>query len=154
MQLGLISDTHGHLPHSVHEALAGVDYILHAGDVGPMDIITELEAIAPVRAVLGNTDYGIALPESRVEEFWGERILIHHIVDVDYPSEIVRELLKSETPDIVVFGHTHVPFDDHRGGIRYINPGSASRPRDGSPPSVAILDFKSGALAVQHISLP
>lgn len=154
MQLGLISDTHGHLPHSVHEALAGVDYILHAGDVGPMDIITELEAIAPVRAVLGNTDYGIALPESRVEEFWGERILIHHIVDVDYPSQIMRELLKSETPDIVVFGHTHVPFDDHRGGIRYINPGSASRPRGGSPPSVAILDFKSGALAVQQISLP
>ena len=154
MQLGLISDTHGHVPHSVHEALAGVDYILHAGDVGPMDIITELEAIAPVRAVLGNTDYGIALPESRVEELGGERILIHHIVDVDYPSEIVRELLKSETPDIVVFGHTHVPFDDHRGGIRYINPGSASHPRGGSPPSVAILDFKSGALAVHHISLP
>ena len=153
MQLGLISDTHGHVPHSVHEALAGVDYILHAGDVGPMDIITELEAIAPVRAVLGNTDYGIALPESRVEKFWGERILIHHMVDVDYPSQIVRELLKSETPDIVVFGHTHVPFDGHRDGIRYINPGSASRPRGGSPPSVAILDYSDETPLVRTIAL-
>ena len=153
MQLGLISDTHGHVPHSVHESLAGVDYILHAGDVGPMDIITELEAIAPVRAVLGNTDYGITLPESRVEEFWGERILIHHIVDVDYPSQIVRELLKSETPGIVVFGHTHVPFDDHRGGIRYINPGSASRPRGGTAASVAILNFTGDTPTLRSIAL-
>ena len=153
MQLGLISDTHGHVPHSVHEALAGVDYILHAGDVGPMDIITELEAIAPVRAVLGNTDYGITLPESRVEEFWGERILIHHIVDVDYPSQIVRELLKSETPDIVVFGHTHVSFDDLRGGIRYINPGSASRPRGGTAASVAILNFTGDTPTLRSIAL-
>ena len=61
MKLGLISDTHGQVPNAVHTALAGVDYILHAGDVGPMDVITELEAIAPVHAVLGNTDYGITL---------------------------------------------------------------------------------------------
>ena len=51
MKLGLISDTHGHVPNAVHAALAGVDYILHAGDVGPMDVITELETIAPVHAV-------------------------------------------------------------------------------------------------------
>ena len=57
MKIGLISDTHGQVPNPVHAALAGVDCILHAGDVGPMDVITELEAIAPVHAVLGNTDY-------------------------------------------------------------------------------------------------
>ena len=103
MKIGLISDTHGQVPNPVHTALAGVDCILHAGDVGPMDVITELEAIAPVHAVLGNTDYAIALPETRVEEFAGKTILIHHIVDVEYPSQTVRELLSTEKPDLVVF---------------------------------------------------
>ena len=128
MKIGLISDTHGQVPNPVHAALAGVDCILHAGDVGPMDVITELEAIAPVHAVLGNTDYAIALPETRVEEFAGKTILIHHIVDVEYPSQTVRELLSTEKPDLVVFGHTHMPFDERRNGIRFINPGSASQP--------------------------
>ena len=153
MKLGLISDTHGHVPNAVHAALAGVDYILHAGDVGPMDVITELEAIAPVRAVLGNTDYGIALPVTRREEFGGRTILIHHIVDVDFPSQTVRELLSTEKPEIVVFGHTHMPFDERRSGIRFINPGSASQPRGGTAPSVAILELSGETPTLQSIAL-
>tara|TARA_Y100000588_G_C14045438_1_gene834758 strand:+ start:283 stop:750 length:468 start_codon:yes stop_codon:yes gene_type:complete len=153
MRLGLISDTHGQVPHAVHSALAGVDCILHAGDVGPMDVITELEAIAPVRAVLGNTDYGIHLPETRLEEFWGEKIMIHHIVDVDFPSQQVRNILNSDQPDIVMFGHTHVPFDAHRNGIWFINPGSASRPRGNSSASVAIIDFSCDMPLLQSIPL-
>ena len=153
MKLGLISDTHGHVPNGVHAALAGVDYILHAGDVGPMDVITELEAIAPVHAVLGNTDYGIALPVTRLEEFGGRTILIHHIVDVDFPSQTVRELLSTEKPEIVVFGHTHMPFDELRSRIRFINPGSASQPRGGTAPSVAILELSGETPALQSIAL-
>ena len=153
MKLGLISDTHGHVPNTVHAALAGVDYILHAGDVGRRDVITELEAIAPVRAVLGNTDYGIQLPETRLEEFRGKKIMIHHIVDVNFPSQQVRAILNSDQPDIVVFGHTHVPFDDHRNGIWHINPGSTSRPRDNSSASVAILDFSGEPPTLQFIEL-
>ena len=101
----------------------------------------------------GNTDYAIALPETRVEEFAGKTILIHHIVDVEYPSQTVRELLSTEKPDLVVFGHTHVPFDDHRGGIRYINPGSASQPRGGTAPSVAILELSGETPTLQSIAL-
>ena len=153
MKLGLISDTHGQVSNTVHAALAGVDCILHAGDVGPMDVITELEAIAPVRAVLGNTDCGIQLPETRLEKFGDKKIVIHHIVDVDFPSQQVRAILNSDQPDIVVFGHTHVPFDYHRNGIWYINPGSASRPRDNSSASVAILDFSGEAPTLQSITL-
>ena len=153
MKLGLISDTHGNVPNAVHKVLSGVDHILHAGDVGPMDVLTELEAIAPVSAVLGNTDYGIQLPETRLEEFWGMKIMTHHIVDVDFPSQAVRELLKTEKPDIVLFGHTHIPFDDHRNGIRFINPGSASRPRASSAPSVAILNFLGEATTLQSVAL-
>ena len=153
MKIGLISDTHGHVPNTVHTALAGVNYILHAGDVGPMDVITELEAIAPVYAVLGNTDHGIALPETRLEEFDGIKILIHHIVDVDYPSQTVRELLSTEKPEIVVFGHTHMPFDERRSKIRFINPGSASQPRGGTAPSVAILELSGETPTLQSIAL-
>ena len=153
MKLGLISDTHGHVPNAVHTALAEVDYILHAGDVGPMDVITELEIIAPVCAVLGNTDYGIQLPETRLEEFCGRKIMIHHIVDVDYPSQTVRAFVKADKPDIVLFGHTHVPFDTHHNGIRFINPGSASRPRGRSAPSVAILNFSGKATTLQSVAL-
>ena len=153
MKIGLISDTHGHVPNDVHAALAGVDYILHAGDVGPMDVITELESIAPVHAVLGNTDYGIALPVTRLEEFGGRTILIHHIVDVDFPSQTVRELLSTEKPEIVVFGHTHMPFDELRSGSRFINPGSASQPRGGTAPSVAILELSGETPTLQSIAL-
>ena len=153
MKIGLISDTHGHVPNTVHTALAGVNYILHAGDVGPMDVITELEAIAPVYAVRGNTDHGIALPETRLEEFDGRKILIHHIVDVDYPSQTVRELLSTEKPEIVVFGHTHMPFDERRSKIRFINPGSASQPRGGTAPSVAILELSGEPPTLQSIAL-
>lgn len=153
MKIGLISDTHGQVPNPVHAALAGVDCILHAGDVGPMDVITELEAIAPVHGVLGNTDYAIALPETRVEEFAGKTILIHHIVDVEYPSQTVRELLSTEKPDLVVFGHTHMPFDERRNGIRFINPGSASQPRGGTVASVAILDFTGDTPSLKSITL-
>ena len=153
MKIGLISDTHGHVPNTVHTALAGVNCILHAGDVGPMDVITELEAIAPVYAVLGNTDHGIALPETRLEEFDGRKILIHHIVDVDYPSQTVRELLSTEKPEIVVFGHTHMPFDERRSKIRFINPGSASQPRGGTAPSVAILELSGETPTLPSIAL-
>jgi len=153
MKIGLISDTHGQVPNPVHAALAGVDCILHAGDVGPMDVITELEAIAPVHAVLGNTDYAIALPETCVEEFAGKTILIHHIVDVEYPSQTVRELLSTEKPDLVVFGHTHMPFDERHNGIRFINPGSASQPRGGTAASVAILDFTGDTPSLKSIAL-
>ena len=153
MKIGLISDTHGHVPNTVHTALAGVNCILHAGDVGPMDVITELEAIAPVYAVLGNTDHDIALPETRLEEFDGRKILIHHIVDVDYPSQTVRELLSTEKPEIVVFGHTHMPFDERRSKIRFINPGSASQPRGGTAPSVAILELSGEPPTLQSIAL-
>ena len=153
MKLGLISDTHGQVPNAVHAALAGVDYILHGGDVGPMDVITELEVIAPVRAVLGNTDYGIQLPETRLEEFGDKKVMIHHIVDVDFPSQQVRAILNSDQPDIVVFGHTHVPFDERCNGIWFINPGSASRPRENSSASVAILDFSGHIPELQHLAL-
>ncbi len=153
VKLGIISDTHGRVPNAVHDALAGVDHILHAGDVGPVDVLTELEAIAPVSAVLGNTDHGLALPETRVEEFAMHKFLIHHIVDVSMLSQRVRAMLTEEHPDVVVFGHTHIPFQEEIDGILYLNPGSASQPRDFSAASVAIVDCAPTGLDVRFVPL-
>jgi putative phosphoesterase len=153
VKLGLISDTHGTVPAAVYVALAGVDHILHAGDVGPVDMLTELEAIAPVSAVLGNTDHGLALPETRVEEFATHKFLIHHIVDASMPSQRVRALLAEEQPDVVVFGHTHIPFQDEIDGVLYLNPGSACQPRDFSAASVAIVDCTPTGLDVRFVPL-
>ena len=153
VKLGIISDTHGRVPNAVHDALTGVDHILHAGDVGPVDVLTELEAIAPVSAVLGNTDHGLALPETRVEEFAGHKFLIHHIVDVSMPSQRVRTLLAEERPDVVVFGHTHIPFHEKINDVLYLNPGSACQPRDSSAVGVAIVDCARAELEVRFVAL-
>ena len=153
VKLGVISDTHGTLPAAVHDALAGVDHILHAGDVGPVDIITELEAIAPVTAVRGNTDFAIDLPETRLVEFGGNKFLIHHIVDFPVRSQTMLALLTKEQPQIVIFGHTHMPCNERLDGVLYLNPGSPATPRGGASASVAIVEFENGTPRARHITL-
>ena len=153
VKLGIISDTHGTVPATVHEALAGVDHILHAGDVGPVDIITELEAIAPVTAVRGNTDFAIDLPETRLVEFGGNKFLIHHIVDFPVPAKTVRALLAEEQPQVVIFGHTHMPCNERLDGVLYLNPGSPATPRGGVPASVAVVEFENDTPRAHHITL-
>ena len=153
MKIGIISDTHGHVPNAVHDALAGVDHILHAGDVGPMDVITELETIAPVSAVRGNMDYAIQLPQTHVQSFVSKKFLVHHIVDLPFPSQSVRIAIADEQPNVVVFGHTHMPCNDQHNGILFLNPGSASNPRHDSAPSVAIVKCNEAVLNVKFVAL-
>ena len=153
MQIGIISDTHGHVPNAVHDALAGVDHILHAGDVGPMEVITELESIAPVSAVRGNTDYSIQLPQTHIQSFVSQKFLVHHIVDLPVPSQLVRVAMADEQPNVVVFGHTHMPYNEHHDGVLFLNPGSASSPRGGSAPSVAIVECNESGLIVKFVAL-
>ena len=81
MRIGVISDTHAFLDPRVEKLFAGVDHILHAGDVGPHMLLHELEAIAPVTAVVGNTDAGLNLNLTEVVELGGRKFLVHHIVD-------------------------------------------------------------------------
>ena len=153
MKIGIISDTHGHVPNAVHDALAGADHILHAGDVGPMEVITELESIAPVSAVLGNTDYSIQLPQMHVQSFTSQKFLVHHIVDLSVPSQLVRVVMADEQPNVVVFGHTHMPYNEYHDGVLFLNPGSASNPRGDSAPSVAIVECNESSLIVKFVAL-
>jgi hypothetical protein len=142
--IGLISDTHGYLDPRVPELFAGVDHIIHGGDIGWPHVILELEAVAPVTAVLGNTDHGLHYRETELVEVHGLRFLVHHIVDPRKLTDLLRRRIRHERPDFVVFGHTHATFCERIEGIRFVNPGSAGKARFGQPRTVGILRWGKG----------
>src|ERR1044071_63469 len=98
MKLGVISDTHNYFDPRIEKLFAGVDHILHAGDIGMPALIARLEQIASVTAVFGNTDSGLTVKETEFVELEGTRFMIHHIVDVHSPSGIVREFIQQRSP--------------------------------------------------------
>ncbi len=149
MKIGLISDTHDRMDHRVHDIFKGVQLIIHAGDVCNPDIITELETIAPVTMVLGNNDFalnGVHVATPILEDV---QFLVVHILD----SPLARREISRVKPAIVIYGHTHVPKDEEIAGIRYINPGSLYRGRQGAPRSLAILDASPRAMELEFFSL-
>lgn len=139
MKLGVISDTHGFLDPKVHGLFTGVTHILHGGDIGPDSIIRELEEIAPVTAVLGNTDSLSTFSTTETVTLAGRKFLVHHIVDPYAPKEELRRRIAQERPDAVIFGHTHKAFWEAIDGVWYLNPGYAGKPKHGTDRSVAIL---------------
>jgi putative phosphoesterase len=151
MKIGVIADTHDHFDPKIRTIFAGVEHILHAGDIGLPWIILELEHIAPVTAVLGNTDVGLHFKQTEVVQLAGRKFLVHHIVDVQHPSETARRRIEKEKPDVVVFGHSHKQFNQVIGPVLYFNPGYAGQPRFGYPRSVAILHCNETEMrAVYH----
>jgi putative phosphoesterase len=151
--VGLISDTHGLLRPEVFPALEGAEMILHAGDVGGTDVLTELSAIAPVRAVYGNTDSpgqpGMSADLGlRIE---GLTIHVSHGHELGRPT--VERLLHKYAADIIVYGHTHKPLIERSGDRLVVNPGAAGPRRFDLKPSVARLTLKDGEADVQLIWL-
>ena len=148
MKIGVISDTHNFLDPKIHELFAGVNHILHVGDIGNATIISELEAIAPVTAVYGNTDMGLPFKETEVIELGARKFLIHHIVNPLALTDRLKDRIARAQPQVVVFGHTHRTFCETIGGVLYFNPGSAGKPKFGLGRTVAILDC--GAKEIRH----
>ena len=148
--VGVISDTHGRLAPAAISALQGVHLIIHAGDLDHEAILEQLKKIAPVKAVRGNMDRGHwaqKLPRSEVVEV-GEASLyvLHNLENLDlHPGEAGFQA--------VIYGHSHRPEIRDRGGILFINPGSASMPRGGHPPSVVKLRVKGKELKAQFIKI-
>lgn len=153
MKLGLISDTHGYLDPRVEKIFAGVDRILHAGDIGPDLIIAQLEAIAPVTAVLGNNDSSPAFPLTQVVTLDGQKFLVHHIVTPRALHSELKLRLARERPDVVVFGHSHKPFSEIIGGVHFLNPGYAGKPRFDQPRTVALLEWDAKQLRPRFVEL-
>ena len=139
--VGLISDTHGLLRPEAVEALQGSDVIIHAGDIGDPVILAELGCLAPVKAVRGNIDRGEragAIPETEVLEAGETLIYILHDIgelDLDPAAAGFR---------VVVSGHSHKPAITERGGVHFVNPGSAGPRRFSLPVTVGYLDLGPG----------
>jgi len=153
MKIGVISDTHGFLDPKVTEIFTGVDHILHAGDIGNDSIIVELEAIAPVTAVLGNTDSSPTFRITEVVTLADRKFLVHHIVNPHALKEELELRVAREKPDVVVFGHTHNVFCETIGGVLFFNPGSAGKPRFGRGRTAAILHCGGGGIRPEFLAL-
>ncbi len=178
MRIGLISDTHipeacEHLPTRVFEVFAGIDLVMHAGDVYVNRVLDELSAIAPVIAALGNGDEGLdghrhrldqddeRVREAHLVEIAGVRIgLVHAIPTPDETSEeVFARAMNTQfggPVDVVVQGHSHVEGVTRFGATMVINPGSATLPRNlvGVPGTVAILEIGNGGeVSAEIISL-
>jgi len=151
--IGLISDTHGMVRASVHAALAGVELILHAGDVGGDEILDELELIAPVLAVYGNTDGpgNRRLAESVERTIGGVRVHVSHGHELGSPTP--AKLLERYTADVIVYGHTHKQLVVRAGGRLVVNPGAAGARRFKLEPSVARLTIAGGGAEVELLPL-
>jgi uncharacterized protein len=154
MKIGVISDTHNFLDPQISKLFAGVEHILHAGDIGQPRLIWELERIAPVTSVSGNTDDpGFHYRPSEVVELGGRKFLVHHIVNPIEPGEALAERIARAQPEVVVFGHTHKPFCQNIGGTLYFNPGYAGKLRFGLPRSVAILQCTPKTIRPEYLPL-
>jgi putative phosphoesterase len=148
--IGVISDTHGLLRPEVLPALAGVDRIVHAGDVGKAEILTRLAGIAPVAAVRGNCDHGPwaeALPETEVVESAGVSLyVLHDLEELDLDP-------RAAGFHGVISGHTHRPVARTRQGVLYLNPGSAGPRRFNLPVTVALLHVRDGRLEPEIVPI-
>ena len=147
MRLGVIADTHGLLRPEVFEAFREVDHILHAGDIGPTQLLAELETIAPVTAVYGNTDgweLRGRLPQVATVELDGFEVVITHGDQFGTPTPD-RVQAAFPTAEIIVFGHTHRPLLTLVDTVvTVMNPGGAGARRFNLPPSVGILELEPG----------
>jgi len=147
VRLGVISDTHGLLRPEVFDVFREVDHILHCGDVGKWDVVVDLQALAPVTVVYGNTDdpdIRAKLPQVAEVELDGFRIVVTHGDQLGSPTPAK---LHEAFPDaeIILYGHTHKPLLELMDKtVTVMNPGGAGAPRFGLLPSVGILELEPG----------
>jgi putative phosphoesterase len=154
VRIGVVSDTHGRFDEALVRIFRGVDAIVHAGDIGRWEVITALEAIAPVVAVEGNNDAFGRLPAERWEALAGRRIAVRHIFGERHqlrPAD--HDWLARHRPDIVIFGHSHRPYRTRLGHTLLFNPGSAGPRRFSLPRTVGLLTLGRGRTTARHVPL-
>ena len=148
MRIGVISDTHGLLRPEAEQCLAGVEHIIHAGDIGRPEVIAGLRRIAPVIAIKGNVDtadWAARYPATRTVKLGGRAIYILHDVHQLKLDPASRGI------DVVISGHSHRPGIETVDGVLYLNPGSAGPRRFGLPISLATIELsRNGIRPVIH----
>ena len=148
--LGVISDTHGLVRPEALTALAGVERIVHAGDIGDQAVLDALARVAPVTAVRGNNDRGrwaADIPETEVVEVGGVSLyLLHDLHELDLEPRAAGFAA-------VISGHSHQPRIEEKDGVLYLNPGSAGPRRFKLPISLATLTIAKGRVKAQLVTL-
>ncbi|MCE5204002.1 MAG: metallophosphoesterase family protein [Coriobacteriales bacterium] len=150
MLVGVLSDTHGALPHEVFDVFREVEHIVHAGDVGAQLVLDELETIAPVTAVAGNMDFGElarTLPAVASLNLDGTVIMVAH------KAAAVLKAAESTDADLLISGHTHVASVLHSGRLTLLDPGSVTQPRGGGPGTVALVETGGEEPLVRLVTL-
>lgn len=148
MKIGVVSDTHGLLRPEVIPALAGVEHILHLGDVGDAAILKTLKKLAPVTAIRGNVDRTGAcgkLPETEVVLLEGQYIYMLHDVQTLHLDPAAGKFAA------VLYGHSHQPSIRRHKGVLYFNPGSCGPRRFSLPVTIGLLTLKESAEPVAEI---
>lgn len=144
MKIGVISDNHGYINPNVYAIFDGVAQILHAGDIGSEDIITSLEAIAPVHAIHGNIDtfpLTARYPEVLALEIQGIKIcMIHHFISlkISVIQNAIRKFPENKL-DLLICGHSHQAKLQRIDDVLIFNPGSAGKRRFSLRPAVGIV---------------
>ena len=150
MRIGVISDTHGLLRPEAVAALRGTDHILHAGDIGNIEILDALRALAPVTAIRGNIDnYGpcAELPPIEFIDLAGHSLyMLHNLADLDLDPSAAGI-------SAVISGHSHKPNIEYRKGVLYFNPGSAGPRRFSLPISLGLLETGGKTITPKLIQL-
>ena len=143
IRIGVISDTHGLVRPAAKLALAGVDRILHAGDICGRDVLDELGTVAPVTAVRGNNDHGpwtASIQITEAVEIGGVMIyMLHDLAELDLDPQVAGFRM-------VVSGHSHRPLIQDKDGVLFVNPGSAGPRRFTLPISLAIVEINKGTI--------
>jgi uncharacterized protein len=159
-RIGVIADTHGYLDPAVCAVFAGVRLIIHAGDILDPAIIETLEGIAPVIAVAGNLDRDKLgrLPREVAGEVAGVRFVVGHKrkrLAKRLALGKIEGIAKEDPPDLIVFGHDHVPAVEWVEGSLYLNPGTATSPHEEDEvPTVAVVAVEQAGLSVRFVPLP
>ena len=161
VRIGVLSDNHGWLDPAVLEIFAGVTHIIHAGDIVDPDILIRLAGVAPITAVAGNLDSGklaSALPRETAGEVAGVRFVVGH-----KRKRLLKRLAlgkiegvtADDPPDLIVFGHDHVPSLEWIEGVLYLDPGTATSPNEEDEvPTVAVVEVEETGLSVRFVPLP
>jgi putative phosphoesterase len=151
LKIGVISDTHGLVRPEALCALAGVEQIIHAGDIGGPEVLAELAKVAPVTAVTGNVDQGqpwaAGIPSQVWFEIDGWSVLLLHNEKQIAPN------LWPESVDLVITGHSHRPHWRQSDGVSWLNPGSAGRRRFSLPVCLALVELTLGEILVDQVEL-
>ena len=147
--VGVLSDTHGHLYPEVRRLLAGVDHIVHAGDIGSAAVLEELRRLAPVTAVRGNCDldgWAQSLPVVASADLGGVRVVVRHQRDRQLGAHTTGHTL-------IVSGHSHLASIQERDGTLFLNPGSAGPQRFGRPRTLAIVQIRDGTVTADIVTV-